>query len=123
MNCNDLENRLWAYFEGRLPKTEKHAVDDHAAACSRCGPLLETAGELTCRDFAEFLSDYVENRLPADRKAVFDRHLSLCPDCVNYIAGYRKTIALARDGATRSLGDMPPDLVRAVLEAWSKNGS
>lgn len=121
MKCEDLRQRLWAYFEGKLPADERVALDDHAARCPACGPLLEKCAELTCRDFTEFLHDYIENRLAPERERVFERHLSVCADCEAYLDAYRKSIALARSQRDVELGDVPDELLRAVLDAWSKS--
>jgi anti-sigma factor RsiW len=77
--------------------------------------------DLCCRDFTEFIYAYEEGELPADERAAFEAHLAACPDCVSYLAGYRRSVALAG----RAFGspdepvpeDVPEDLVRAVLAA------
>ena len=78
---------------------------------------------MTCRDFAEFLADYLAGALPADILAAFDRHVGVCPNCVRYLAQYRDAIALGRTafqgGDARVPGDVPEDLIAAILTARS----
>jgi predicted anti-sigma-YlaC factor YlaD len=74
---------------------------------------------ITCRELIEFLYLYLSGELPADRVAEFERHLSVCPSCVEYIASYRETVALAKRTLANSdqpVGDLvPEELVTAIL--------
>lgn len=40
MTCERFDDRLQLLLEGELSSAERDAVEAHAAACSRCGPLL-----------------------------------------------------------------------------------
>ncbi len=123
MNCNEFTDRLWAFFEGELSEQQRRECKEHTKSCSDCDALLEKCAELPCRDFVQFLDDYVEDRLPPERTTIFERHLSVCRDCEAYLDGYRKTIALGRPALIQDLEDVPPDLVRAVLDVWKQNES
>ncbi len=53
---------------------------------------------MTCREFADFMSAYLDGELDAPERAQFEHHLSRCVNCVQYLAQYRHTIELERDG-------------------------
>jgi anti-sigma factor RsiW len=76
---------------------------------------------MTCREFADFLSDYLSGELPAATRAEFDRHLGICPNCRTYLASYESTGDLGRrafeDQDADVPPDVPPDLIRAILES------
>jgi anti-sigma factor RsiW len=76
---------------------------------------------MTCRDFIEFLLQYQAGELPATERGVFDHHLSLCKACRDYLANYRRTIALEKTafGATDEPipAAVPEALVQAILAA------
>ena len=77
---------------------------------------------MTCRELIEFLMSYIDGELADDRRSLFDEHLANCPDCVTYLETYRKTVALETELLGASLdalvpGDVPEDLVRAILSA------
>jgi len=79
---------------------------------------------MTCREFADFLDDYFSGELDAARRELFDRHLSMCSDCRNYLSTYRQTVDLSRaafDDAELPT-DVPPQLVRAILQARQSGG-
>ncbi len=40
MNCQDLENRIFDYSEGRLSTSEKEQFDGHLGKCSSCASML-----------------------------------------------------------------------------------
>ena len=66
------------------------------------------------------MTDYVEGELAPDVLRRFDAHLAICPDCVTYLDGFRRGVALqagAFDPAEPVPGDVPEDLVRAILDA------
>lgn len=79
---------------------------------------------LTCREFVEFLADYLEGRLPADQLARFNGHLAACPSCVSYTRSYQDTVRLGKSvlpGRDEPVpGDVPEDLVQAILAARSR---
>lgn len=76
---------------------------------------------LTCREFVDFLADYLEGRLPEDQLARFNDHLARCPSCVNYTRSYQDTVRLGKSVLPRREepvpGDVPEDLVQAILAA------
>jgi anti-sigma factor RsiW len=79
------------------------------------GPLL------TCRELTSFIADYIGGELPAEVQKAFEHHLSLCPNCVQYVADYRRAVALGRgafdDDATAVSETVPEDVVAAILAA------
>ena len=79
---------------------------------------------MTCKEFVEFLWQYLEAELSESQRRTFDEHLADCPDCVSYLDSYRATVRLARaaqaDDRAELPGDVPEELVRAILEARRK---
>jgi anti-sigma factor RsiW len=77
--------------------------------------------DLTCRELTDFIYAYEEGELPEAERAAFEAHLAECPDCVAYLAGYRRSVALGKQAFADSdepvPDDVPEDLVRAVLAA------
>jgi anti-sigma factor RsiW len=76
---------------------------------------------ITCRELIEFLNLYLDGELPPERVVEFERHLSVCDSCVNYLATYKKTIALGK-AACEDLdspvgADVPEELVAVILSA------
>jgi anti-sigma factor (TIGR02949 family) len=75
---------------------------------------------LTCRELLDFLMAYLDGELGSRERERFDRHLEVCPDCVRYLETYRETIRLerlCREPDAPVPGDVPEELVRAVLAA------
>jgi len=103
-----------------MSKTYEAAVA-FAAGRARRYPCAMAQRDLCCRDFTEFIYAYEEGELSADERAVFEAHLAACPDCASYLAGYRRSVALAGrafDSPDEPVPeDVPEDLVRAVLAA------
>lgn len=83
--------------------------------------LQHMMGMITCRQFEEFVQAYLDNELPRRQKRVFEWHLKLCPECREYMAAYSRTIELGQAVFTEPEaaipGEVPEDLVKAVLEA------
>ncbi len=74
---------------------------------------------ITCRELIEFIVDYRDGTLPKDRTHEVERHLAVCPSCVEYLAGYERTVALtklARDAAPVP-AEVPAALIAAILAA------
>jgi len=75
---------------------------------------------LSCRELVEFLADYLAGRLPVDQAARFDRHLAGCPACATYARTYEDSVRLGRGAFLcpddQVPGDVPEDLVRAILD-------
>lgn len=81
---------------------------------------------IRCQEFLTFLDRYLSGELSAAEKLEFEHHLSVCPSCVNYLHNYRAAMQLVREacaGQDEIPGDVPEDLVRAVLKAREGNAS
>ncbi len=82
---------------------------------------------MTCREVYDFLMDYLDGELAPPQAAEFERHLKLCPPCVAYLESYRKTIELERSCCSPpeadAAGQVPEELIRAILAARSKSSS
>jgi anti-sigma factor (TIGR02949 family) len=74
---------------------------------------------LTCRELTDFLMAYLDHELPDGQRAEFERHLRVCPPCVNYLETYQETVRLGKQccASDELPGDVPEDLVRAILGA------
>jgi anti-sigma factor RsiW len=79
---------------------------------------------MTCREFADFIVDYLTGDLRPDETAAFERHLARCPKCPEYLAQYKATIEAGRaafpEPEADLPGDVPEDLVQAILSAKPK---
>jgi len=77
--------------------------------------------KLSCREFVEFLADHLGGGLSVAQLARFNVHLARCPACVDYTRAYRQAVGLSRSALLcpddQVPGDVPEDLVRAILEA------
>ena len=86
----------------------------------RHGPMM-----ITCAEFETFVMDYLSGDLPPGKKRVFDLHLKICRECREYLAAYKQTVALGKAAFEESAdplpGDVPEDLVTAILAARSAN--
>lgn len=84
-------------------------------------PERSLSSSMTCRELASFLADYLEGELPANVHQAFEHHLSVCPNCVQYLADYRRAVALGRGAydhdAAAVAEDAPEELVTAILAA------
>ena len=79
---------------------------------------------ITCREVVDFLERYLSGALGPE-VAQFERHLSECPPCVAYMQTYEATVALSRAALTDAgeiPGDIPEDLVQAILRSRPKDG-
>lgn len=76
---------------------------------------------MTCREFTEFISEYLAGDLPAVQRTSFENHLVVCENCRRYLTQYQQSIELGRrafqDSDTAVPGDVPDELVRAILSA------
>lgn len=77
---------------------------------------------ITCAEFESFILAYIEDELPIRQRRVFELHLKVCRECRDYLAAYRRTIALGKaamtdDPAANVPEDVPEDLIKAVLDA------
>ncbi len=81
--------------------------------------------DLTCREFVDFLDDYLSGALSDEQRAAFNAHLAICPSCVAYMKTYQASVQMGKAVLKRSEdpvpGDVPEDLVRAILAARDKS--
>jgi len=79
---------------------------------------------VTCRELTEFLDDYLSGVLPEEERQAFNHHLAQCPSCVAYMKTYETSVRLGKAVLGRSEeplpGDLPEDLVRAILAIRKK---
>lgn len=94
---------------------------DKAKRLVRGAMLKAMPGHITCAEFEEFIAEYFEGELPEGKRKTFDVHLRVCEECRAYLKAYRNTIALGqaafRQADAAVPGDMPEDLVNAILAA------
>jgi anti-sigma factor RsiW len=50
--------------------------------------------EMPCRELVEVITAYLEDALPERDRRRFEAHLEACEDCREYVAQFRRTIAL-----------------------------
>ncbi len=76
---------------------------------------------MNCRELVEFLMQYMEEELPPSERTSFEDHVQSCPPCLLYLETYRVTIRAGRAAycgeSNRLPGDVPEDLIRAILNA------
>ena len=76
---------------------------------------------MTCREFADFIGDYLSGELVAEQRTSFEHHLVICDNCRTYLTQYQQAIELGRrafqDPDAAVPGEIPEDLVRAILSA------
>jgi anti-sigma factor RsiW len=64
---------------------------------------------------------YLDRELDAAQQAAFEAHLTICPNCEEYLRHYRQTIVAGRaafaDDDAPVPGDVPPELIAAILAA------
>jgi anti-sigma factor RsiW len=70
--------------------------------------------EMACASGVELLMDYLEGVLSADLRSAIDAHVAGCPRCVAFIASYRETPRILREGTATVL---PVD-IQASLRAF-----
>ena len=75
---------------------------------------------LSCKELVELVTAYDEGALAVDEQARFDEHLAECPDCVEYLAQFRRTVAVIGLAAPE-LERTPPmtDLLRVFCD-WKR---
>lgn len=85
------------------------------------GVMFKLPLMITCEAFEDFILAYLDGDLPAKQKFVFELHLKVCRECRAYLRAYRASMELARNGLEQDgaflPGDVPEDLVTAVVEA------
>ena len=78
---------------------------------------------ISCREFEDFIIAYLDGDLPDRTRRVFELHIRFCRECRDYLAAYRRTMAISKraleepDGAVPE--DAPEDLITAILAARS----
>jgi predicted anti-sigma-YlaC factor YlaD len=71
---------------------------------------------MKCADLiTRFLVEYLEGSRPAETLADFEHHLDVCPSCVEYLRGYRLSMALVA-GVASEEEEVPEELVAAILD-------
>ena len=120
MNCQELKEAAYRYFEDLLDPKTRAEFEAHYGMCPGCAEIIEAAMTLNCEKFAQFLHDYFDDELDPEQKATFDKHIELCPPCGDYLRAYKQTVILGKkvccDGKTLP-DDVPDQLVQAILEA------
>ena len=90
------------------------------------GKLGLRKAPLSCGECTDFLGDYFDEELEHDVRRVFEEHLELCPGCVHYLDGYKKTVemgqAVCGEEADGPMGEVPEELVEAILQARAQQG-
>lgn len=69
-----------------------------------------------CYDIHRLLFDYAEGTLEPELQRELERHFKDCKPCMDYLVGYRRTIAATHECCQHSK-DLPPEL-RAKLEQF-----
>jgi anti-sigma factor RsiW len=76
---------------------------------------------LTCREFEEFVLDYLDGTLPERQRSMFEWHMRICRECRDYLAAYRRAMAVSQRVLSASdkpvPDDVPEDLIKAILES------
>ena len=80
-----------------------------------------THNMITCKEFEEFVLSYLDGDLPVKQRSMFEWHIRICRDCREYLAAYQRAIELGQavlPTSDQSLpGDVPEDLIKAILKA------
>jgi anti-sigma factor RsiW len=73
------------------------------------------------------MADYLSGALPVDVRQRFDYHLGICVNCQKYLSSYAEAVKLGKrafdDEAASLPGDVPEDLVQAILAARPRSSS
>jgi anti-sigma factor RsiW len=121
MNCQGYRTLLRAALEGALTEWQRGEAEDHVSECKACGAFHKQTYGVSCRELTESLDEYVDGSLASEVHTTFERHLSICIECRDYVACYRRTIALGRSayeaGDESTPSAVPESLVRAILSA------
>ena len=76
---------------------------------------------ITCGEFENFIVSYLDGTLEIGIRAKFEDHIRDCPACRQYLAAYERTVEVGKkvyeDAGAQISGDVPEDLVMAVLRA------
>jgi len=76
---------------------------------------------ITCKEFEDFVRDYVDDELPARQRSKFELHMRMCHQCRQYLQAYQRTVEVGHAVLSSTdkpvPGDVPEDLIKAILEA------
>jgi len=120
MNCQELKQAAYRYFEKALEPEVRAEFEAHYAACPACAEIIGHAKALNCEQFADFLAHYFDGDLEPEQRATFDKHIEMCPPCGEYLKAYEQTVHIGRKVCCEGEGlptDVPDQLVQAILEA------
>lgn len=150
MLCNEFEERLTDYLDGRLPVEEHRAFAEHALRCPLCHDLLDdvknaivacssseappagvglearilmkTAPEttITCEQFEDYLTDYLDGVLLAPIYHRWERHAALCANCSELPGQVVRTIGACYTYKQDEL-PIPDGLEARILQATIGN--
>ena len=74
---------------------------------------------MTCGEVEAVLLDYAEGQLSPYARFKFELHIKMCRECWDYLAAYRKSMALSSEvlGAADDPApdDLPEELVDAIM--------
>ncbi|MEO9652272.1 MAG: zf-HC2 domain-containing protein [Roseobacter sp.] len=81
---------------------------------------------IDCREFEAFIVDYLEGNLSTGQRIKFNMHLRLCRKCRAYLQSYKAAMELVKAQtdipfSKMGMGDVPEDLIKAVLSARKKH--
>ncbi len=81
---------------------------------------------IDCITFEGFILDYFDGTLTFRQKFVFDLHLLMCRECRVYLKEYKAAMDLAAsqknvDFSDMDMGEVPEDLVKAIVAATKKS--
>jgi anti-sigma factor RsiW len=77
--------------------------------------------EVRCVEFVEQVTEWLEGGLTDDERALFEEHLAYCSPCGRYVAQFRETLVLAREGELVLGAAPPPAVMSALLDAFSQH--
>lgn len=63
ISCSDAVRQLWAYLDGSVNESDRHAIEEHLDVCKRCCGEAEFAGELQA-----FLESHSGEELPHETR-------------------------------------------------------
>ncbi|MCC7291715.1 MAG: zf-HC2 domain-containing protein [Phycisphaerales bacterium] len=79
---------------------------------------------MTCREFLDYIGAYLSGELSEAECRELRVHLDVCSQCVDYLDSYQQTIRLSKIACCADSdpvpGDVPEDLVKAVLAAMKQ---
>ena len=72
---------------------------------------------ITCAELEELVANYLDGLLPEAKRRDLERHVSGCGACRDFLAGYRRTVWVAKKALETSShpGQAPERLVQAIL--------